>query len=120
MKDVVRPVEVSIRPDDARSRAVSLVSAIPHRIVAVVDEEGVLRGVVSDYDLAVKKGDRVRDLMTPDPAAVNLEDNLLTAYRLMRVRGLRKLPVYEEKNGRKLFKGFITSDDIIEALVRKL
>ncbi len=118
VKDFVRAVESRITLGEGRARALEAVKRSPQRIVAVVDGEGVLRGVLSDYDLAVRAGERVEDVMTPDPVAVDVEDSLLQAYRLMRMTGLKKLPVYEKKDEKRVFKGFIHIQDILDALVR--
>ncbi len=58
------------------------------------------------------KGWTVRDWMSPDPMTVDPTTTLPTAYQLMKLNGIRRLPVVDSE-GRLL--GIVTLGDIREA-----
>lgn len=58
------------------------------------------------------KGWTVRDWMSPDPVTVDPKDTLPTAYQLMKLNGIRRLPVVD--SGGRLV-GIVTLGDIREA-----
>lgn len=86
-----------------------------HRTLAVLDHEE-LAGILSDTDLVSKQGDVVDDVMTPRVISVSTKDNMLTAYNTMMTTGLARLPVYDEKEGKKIFKGWIALADVMKSL----
>jgi predicted transcriptional regulator len=51
--------------------------------------------------------------MTTNPTMVNVNYDLLDAVRLMRSRGVRRLPIVDE---RRHLLGIVTMDDVLTAL----
>jgi CBS domain-containing protein len=86
----------------------------------VVTEEFRPIGIVTDRDIVLKvvasekrpAETAVKQIMTTNPTLVNVNYDLLDAVRLMRDRGVRRLPVVDEH--RRLL-GIITMDDVLTA-----
>lgn len=90
--------------------------ASTYNMLAVVSPENEIHGVLSDFDVATKAGRTVNDLMTKQVISVSTKDSLFTAYNLITSAGLDSLPVYEEIERKKIFKGWITLREIMDAL----
>lgn len=86
-----------------------------HRTIAVLDHDE-LAGILSGSDLVSKPGNIVDDVMTPRVVSVSTKDNMLTAYNTMMTTGLARLPVYDEREGKKIFKGWIALADVMKSL----
>lgn len=92
-------------------------------VIALQDHRPI--GIVTDRDIVLKVVARgqepnklaVRDIMTPNPAVVNINYDPLDATRLMRDNGLRRLPVVDEN--RRLI-GVITLDDLLLLLASEM
>jgi CBS domain-containing protein len=75
----------------------------------LTDRDIVLKLVASEQkpaEIAVKK------IMTTNPTMVNVNYDVLDAVRLMRTRGVRRLPIVDEHQ--RLF-GIMTMDDVLAA-----
>jgi CBS domain-containing protein len=86
-----------------------------YRTMAVLDHDE-LAGILSDSDLVSKAGDVVDDVMTPRVVSVSTKDNMLAVYNTMMTTGLARLPVYDEREGKKIFKGWIALADVMKSL----
>lgn len=70
----------------------------------LVEEDGTLRGIVTDRDLAIRvlangrDGESVTlgDVVTQNPQTVGPDDEIVDAIRLMRERAVRRMPVLDE------------------------
>ncbi|MFE7216449.1 CBS domain-containing protein [Streptomyces sp. NPDC057611] len=89
----------------------------------LVVEDGALRGIVTDRDLAVRgmggglgTEARVEAVMSPRVATIEAADDLQLAYRSFRRTGVRRLPVLEA--GRVV--GVLTIDDLFLEVFRRL
>lgn len=97
--------------------------------LVVVDERKDPRapiGILTDRDLVItvlaedaEDMNRllVGDVMTADPVAIRLDDDLDTAIDRMRAAGARRLPVVDQ-DGR--LSGLLSFDDLADALARQL
>jgi diacylglycerol O-acyltransferase / wax synthase len=89
-----------------------------HIADALVESEQELRdAVVAPHDRVAARpaplvGPRIRDLMSTAVATVGPEDSLLDAYRLMRARAIRHLPVV---NACGRLVGIVTHRDLLAA-----
>ncbi|MFF8594574.1 CBS domain-containing protein [Streptomyces sp. NPDC015220] len=88
----------------------------------LVVEDGALRGIVTDRDLAVRglgggldPGARADAVMSPRVVTVEAVDDLQVAYRTFRRTGVRRLPVLDA--GRVV--GVLTIDDLFLDLFRR-
>lgn len=111
---------VTISPDATALEAAKLMQS-KHVGCLVVTENYRPVGIITDRDIVLKvvAGENkptetaVKKIMTPNPTMVNLNYDLLDAVRLMRNRGVRRLPVVDEH--RRLL-GIMTLDDVLTAL----
>lgn len=96
--------------------------------LVVVDEQDGKRvpvGVITDRDIVVKVAAMnlnaaamtVGDVMAPDGATAPASLGLIEAVALMRLRGLRRLPVVDGENG---LVGIVTIDDLLRVLAQAL
>lgn len=92
--------------------------------LVVVDADGRAVGMLTDRDLAlrvvamgtVREEARVADLMSAPLLALDPGQDLEAAARLMRARGVRRIPLLEE--GRPV--GLVSLDDLLRTLAREL
>lgn len=89
----------------------------------VVTEDGDLRGVVTDRDIALRAtasgldpGEPVREVMSTPAVTIDGADDIHAAYRAFRTSGLRRLPVLD---GRRLV-GMLTVDDLLMDVFRRV
>ncbi|MFF2204847.1 cyclic nucleotide-binding/CBS domain-containing protein [Streptomyces sp. NPDC058145] len=89
----------------------------------LVVEDGALRGIVTDRDLAVRgMGEglgvsaRADEVMSPSVVTVEATDDLQSAYRTFRRTGVRRLPALDA--GRVV--GVLTIDDLFLDVFRRL
>ena len=88
-------------------------------VVVVEDHRPV--GILTDRDIIVKvvaeekdpKAIQAYEIMTTNPALVNINLDPLDATRIMRDRGLRRLPVVDEN---RHLLGILTLDDVLDLL----
>jgi CBS domain-containing protein len=99
------------------SAAKSKLPSAYHNLMTVLSPQKDVVGVVSDYDLFRKHGETVKDVMTPNPISVSLKrDDLFTAYKLMINANRDVLPVFDEREGKKVQVGWIALRDVIKRL----
>ncbi|MEU5591808.1 CBS domain-containing protein [Streptomyces sp. NPDC020298] len=120
--------EVMTAPPVAVAPHVSLVEATRRMAESAVGsllvvDEGVLRGIVTDRDLAVRgmggglePEARVEAVMSARVVTVDAEDDLQAAYRTFRRTGVRRLPVL----GGDRVVGVLTIDDLFLDVFRRL
>jgi CBS domain-containing protein len=88
-----------------------------HRIGCVLVTDGErLAGIITERDLLLKLGDGdakrpVRDLMTPDPEVLTLDDPIVWALNKMSVGGFRHVPLVDAA-GRPV--GIVSVKDLID------
>jgi CBS domain-containing protein len=95
-------------------------------VVIVEDGDGKLPvGIVTDRDLVVEviapaldaRTLTAGDVMTTSPAVTRETDDTLWALKIMRDRGIRRLPVVDEAG---TLKGIVTMDDLMEQVANGL
>jgi CBS domain-containing protein len=110
---------VTISPDATVLDAAKLMQSQHIGSLVVIDEFRPI-GMLTDRDIVLKlvanekkPGETaVKSIMTANPTMVNVNYDVLDAVRLMRNRGVRRLPVVDEH--RHLI-GIITMDDVLAA-----
>lgn len=75
----------------------------------VVDEENRLIGVVSEFDIISKQGDRVADIMTSDVVSVGADTDPEAIARMLTEQRIRRIPVVQE--GKVI--GIISRSDLV-------
>jgi len=107
---------VTISPDATVVDAAKLMRAKHVGCLVVISNSRPI-GILTDRDIVLKTvatGEKpeltaVKTVMTANPTAVNVNYDLLDAVRLMRERGVRRLPIVDEH--RRLL-GIVTMDDL--------
>lgn len=88
----------------ARTMFENSISGMP-----VVDEDGRLVGVVSEFDIISKHGEKVGDIMTTDVISVGEDTDPETIARMLTEQRIRRIPVVNE--GRVV--GIISRSDLV-------
>lgn len=115
----MNPDVVTIRPDQTATAAWRRMQRERIRHL-VVSEDSRLLGVLSERDLggrngaAVRRGQRVKDLMTPEVASASPGTTLRQAANLMRGRMIGSLPVVDDAR----IVGIVTATDVLDELGR--
>ena len=117
LERICRTEVATVLPDTSLLEVAQLMSDRRVGSVVVIEDHHPV-GILTDRDIVVKvvavgkdpKVTRAGAVMTPNPALVNVNDDPLDATRIMRDRGLRRLPVVDE-NGNLL--GMVTLDDVL-------
>jgi len=89
--------------------------------VLVVDEEGKLRGIVTERDIVFACSEgwsaderRAWEVMTENPITVKRDENILEVIRKMRDVNVRHMPVVDEE-GKPV--GVISSRDVLDIIL---
>jgi len=89
--------------------------------ILVVDEEGKLRGIITERDLvfACSEGwnpevKQAWEIMTEDPITVKPDEDIVTIIKKMRDANIRHIPVVDD-NGKPL--GMISARDILDFIM---
>lgn len=118
VNDLYTPVARTCSRETNLAEAMSLMWEFDIGALAVVDEEGILIGVVTDRDIAVAVATRNRlaselkvgEVMSGKVCSCTREDSLKKVLELMRREQLRRLPVVDAKG---ILHGMITINDIL-------
>ncbi|MEU2356471.1 CBS domain-containing protein [Streptomyces misionensis] len=113
---------VTVTPDVSLAEATRRMAEAAVGSLLVV-EDGALRGIVTDRDLALRGlgegrplGSRVDAVMSPRVVTLDAGDEIHAAYRAFRRTGVRRLPVLD--GGRPV--GVLTLDDLLLDVFRRL
>ncbi|MCW4017705.1 MAG: CBS domain-containing protein [Candidatus Bathyarchaeota archaeon] len=116
VEDVFSKGFLEVHENDTLSSCLSLFKEETPPVLAVMDDEGSYRGVISRKWITRSSLDasktKVKSLMRSAPA-VTLQDPLSKVAKLMIESEIRQLPVY---SGEKLL-GFVTDEDVIHGAV---
>jgi CBS domain-containing protein len=115
---------VSTRPDAATTEVAGLLKARRIGAVVVIDEDGVLCGIISERDLARGLADhgadlldmQVSELMTKDVVTCSPEDGIGQLMQIMTERRFRHLPVVQD--GKMV--GIISIGDVVKYRLQEL
>jgi predicted transcriptional regulator len=116
VEDVFSKGFLEVHENDTLSSCLSLFKEEAPPVLAVIDNKGRYKGVISRKWIIRSSldasGTKVKTLMRPAPA-VTLQDSLSKVAKLMIESEIRQLPVYSEE---KLL-GFVTDEDVIHGAV---
>src|SRR5512141_2417346 len=105
---------LTIEPTASAADAVRQMQAAGVGCLLVEDQNGELRGVLSERDLVLKligaplEGVKVADLMTPDPVVLRADDSVAVAIHKMAVGGFRHIPLVTDGHA----TGIVSARDI--------
>ncbi len=119
---------VIVRAKDSALEAAQLMRTHHVGDVVVVEDRGGTRvpiGIVTDRDLVVEimaaklnpAAITAGDIMVPELAAVKENVGLFEAIEYMHAKGVRRLPVVDDKGG---LIGILTLDDLLELLADEM
>ncbi|HEX2975971.1 MAG TPA: IMP dehydrogenase [Bacteroidales bacterium] len=102
---------ITIHPEATVAEAMNLMSEYRIGGIPVVDENGLLRGIVTNRDLRFEnnRSKKISEVMTTDLITINHQTNLEAAAKILQKHKIEKLPMVDESG--KL-KGLITYKDI--------
>jgi CBS domain-containing protein len=111
--DIMTPDPITFRPDTTVHDAAA--SLAEHRIsgAPVVDDNGSIVGIVSEYDLIARTGTTVREVMTRDVVWVNDTAALDRVRALLVTQRLKRVPVVD---GHGRLVGLISRADLVREL----
>jgi CBS domain-containing protein len=112
VKEIMTTPVVSAEPDTPATEVVELLTA--HRIsgVPVIDQDGAVVGLVSEYDLLVKKGATAREVMSSTVISVTEDTDVEDVRALLIEMRIRRVPVVA---GQRLV-GIVSRSDLVELL----
>src|SRR5687768_18615770 len=104
------------RPDVSAYEAVQALTT-NHLGTVLVQDRGRIVGIVTDRDLALRtiganldpKQTPLRDVMSPGPVTLSIQDDEQQAIALMQARHVRRIPIVEDGHT----AGMVTLDDLL-------
>ncbi|WP_336113651.1 CBS domain-containing protein [Streptomyces sp. PTD9-10] len=122
VSEVMTAPPVCVAPGDSLAEATRMMARSAVGSLLVV-EEGALRGIVTDRDLAVRglgggldREARVDAVMSAPVVTVDVDDDVQVAYETFRRSGVRRLPVLHKGEA----SGVLTIDDLFLDVFRRL
>jgi CBS domain-containing protein len=112
VKEIMTAPVVSAEPDTPTADVVQLLTR--HRIsgVPVIDETGAVVGLVSEYDLLVRQGATVGEVMSATVISVTEDTDVEDVRTLLIDMRIRRVPVVA---GQRLV-GIVSRSDLVELL----
>lgn len=113
---------LTIEPTASAADAVRQMQDAGVGCVLVEDQNGALRGILSERDLVLKlistplEGVKVADLMTPDPVVLRADDSVAVAIHKMAVGGFRHIPLVDDGHA----TGIVSARDIFAHILAAL
>jgi CBS domain-containing protein len=131
IRDIMTPSPVSVRPETTIAELKALFERYDFNAFPVVDEQGILRGLVSKLDLLrafrpdKRRGmagllplwaERVEDVMSRGIFAVEPHESVVAALDLMIESRRRSLPVVEHNSEGRVLVGMVSRSDVLQCL----
>ncbi|MFA5921574.1 MAG: CBS domain-containing protein [Methylococcaceae bacterium] len=94
-------------------------------VVDEIDGKRVPVGIVTDRDMVIEiisqsldfNAFSVGDIMSPQLVSVEETEGVFETIRLMRTKGIRRIPVVNQKGG---LEGIVSADDILDLLAEEM
>ena len=115
VKDVMTSQVITVKEDQSRQQAARLLAQ--HRIsgLPVVNDDNLLVGVITEYDIMAKQGKTVGDIMTRGVITVAPDTDLEDASHILVHERIKRLPVLEQ--GRVV--GIISRGDVVKEIATR-
>jgi len=115
VSDVMTKKVITIKEDQSKEQAARLLAR--HRIsgLPVLNDDGVLVGVVTEYDVIAKDGKSVREIMTRGIISVTPDTNLDAASHILVHEHIRRLPVVEQGE----LVGIVSRGDVVRIVAMR-
>jgi CBS domain-containing protein/rubredoxin len=110
--DIMTPDPLTLAPETSVHEAAQILSE--HRIsgAPVVDKDGGIMGIVSEYDLIARVGTTVREVMTRDVVSVPVEATIDRVRAILVTQRLKRVPVTAQAK----LVGLISRADLVREL----
>ena len=94
-------------------------------VVDEIDSKRVPVGIVTDRDIVIEivsqsldfNAFSVGDIMSPQLISVQEKEGVFETIRLMRAKGIRRIPVVNQEGG---LEGIVSADDILDLLAEEM
>ena len=131
IRGIMTPNPLTVRSDTTIMRLRQLFDAHDFNMFPVVDEHGVLRGIVTKLDVLKMYrpwsgritvnvralwAEHVEDIMSRGLTSVTPEEPVTTALTLMVNRRLRSIPVVEQQARKPMLVGIVSRKDVLRSL----
>lgn len=114
-KDVMTPNVITVREDNSIEDAARLLSR--HRIsgMPVVDKNGTLAGLITEYDLISKEGKTVADIMSRNVISIGADTEVEAIAHMLTSQHIRRVPVID--NGKVV--GIVSRADLVRQIAMR-
>lgn len=111
-REIMTPNVITVRPDNTVEDAARLLTR--HRIsgMPVVNHEGALLGLVTEFDLISKAGHVVSDIMSPGVISVTGDTEVEAVAHLLADQRIRRVPVMEQGK----LVGILSRSDLVRQI----
>jgi IMP dehydrogenase len=106
----------TVRPDQTIEEIVKIMRETNHDGFPVIENEKIV-GMITTRDIILRKGKKVRDVMSKEVVITYPETNITDAARVIFRRGISKLPVVDEN---KKLIGIITNTDVLRSHIERV
>jgi len=115
VRDVMTTHVITVKENQTTQQAARLLSQ--HRIsgLPVVNDDNVVVGVVTEYDVISKKGQRVRDIMTRDVISVGEDTDLEEVRRILVHERIKRLIVLDQGK----LVGIVSRADLVKEVAER-
>ena len=114
-QDVMSTNVITVSPGTKVEESAAYLAGYRITGLPVVDEQGAVVGMISDFDLIGKRGQVVGDIMTTQVISVSRDTDLEEIGHILTSRHIRRLPVVQA--GRLV--GIVTRGDLIKRIAQR-
>lgn len=107
--DIMTPDVLTVSPDMTTENAARMLFARGISGMPVIDDDGKLVGMVTEFDIIAKDGRTVGEIMTSDVITVSEDADAETVARILTSRRVRRLPVVADGS----VIGIISRSDLV-------
>ncbi len=107
---------ITVNPEESLNEVVRLMKATKHDGFPVV-ENGNVVGMVTTRDILLKKGKKVKDVMSKQVVVTFPEVKIIDVARIMFREGFSRIPVIDKES--KMLVGIITNTDVIRSHIER-
>src|SRR5579885_1159101 len=115
VKDVMTTDVITVNEDQTVKQAASLMAR--HRIsgLPVVNNDGMVVGIVSEFDVIGKQGQRVKDIMSGGLISVTADTDLEDVAHILVHQKIKRLPVLDQGK----LVGIVSRGDLVREVATR-
>lgn len=115
VKDVMTSRVITVKEDQSKQQAARLLAQYRISGLPVVNNDNILIGVVTEYDVISKEGKTVGDIMTRGVISVTADTDLEEASHILVYEHIKRLPVLEQ--GKVV--GILSQGDVVKEIAMR-